>query len=199
MAVKNAPATGLLKFLVTRMVTATVAAPENAAPARFRVLPLATSASRPLAGWPAPGPGTGPGASGASAALRPLRPLRVSAVPGAEERRVHPARAGLACAPATGQPFGTGAHRLLVQHPAVTPQERVRQHGEGQRCPYGVISDHEDEGQQQDQYAGHPLGSAIAPETPRSVTEEAKIECGTDEAAANEQWPKLPVIADAPL
>src|SRR5581483_11425369 len=45
-ALKNAPATGLLKCLVTITVTPTVATPENAAPARFSVLPRATPASR---------------------------------------------------------------------------------------------------------------------------------------------------------
>src|SRR6266487_4577973 len=50
MAVKNAPASGLLKLRVTTTVSATAAAPENAAPARLSVLPLATSASLPRAG-----------------------------------------------------------------------------------------------------------------------------------------------------
>jgi hypothetical protein len=64
MAVKKAPATGLLKLRVTSTVKATLAAPEKAAPARFSVLPLATSASRPPAPRAAGRAGSGCGGSG---------------------------------------------------------------------------------------------------------------------------------------
>src|SRR5215472_17090498 len=62
-AVKNAPATGLLKCLVTRTVVSTPATAEIAAPARLRVLPRPTSARGSRLGlrpppppppWPAP-------------------------------------------------------------------------------------------------------------------------------------------------
>ena len=67
MAVKKAPATGLLNCLVTKTVTPKVVAAETPAPIRLRVPPRATSAScgcppPPLpAGRPA---GTGPAGAG---------------------------------------------------------------------------------------------------------------------------------------
>ena len=59
-AVKNAPATGLLKWRVTTTVRPIVATAETAAPTRFRAPPRATPASP---AWVPPRP---PGASDAA-------------------------------------------------------------------------------------------------------------------------------------
>src|SRR5262249_20741920 len=71
-AVKKAPAIGLLNCLVTRTVTPRVVAAETPAPIRFSVPPRATSAS--WAGPPLPGRAGPPGRCVAAAGLPFLAP-----------------------------------------------------------------------------------------------------------------------------
>src|SRR5262249_31105140 len=59
--------------------------------------------------------------------------------------------------------------------------------------------DHENEGQQEDEDPRQPLGTGISPEPPGPIGEKGQIETRTDEAAADEQQPELPVVAHADL
>src|SRR6266536_2126518 len=155
MAVKNAPASGLLKLRVTTTVSATAAAPENAAPARLSVLPLATSASLPRAGAATAGIGsvsstTRPSvsATGSAGARRPRCGLSspVTCASGPDERSGSAAAIEPA---ATIEPaYERGRCRRLSPGSLIPPEHRVGQHGDAKRRPDGVVGHHEDEGQQ---------------------------------------------------
>ena len=101
-AVKKAPATGLLYSRVITTVSASVVTAATRAPTRFRALPRATSFSRGP-GWPESWPATGSaGASGGVAAIMGLAPRPASAPrsrpAGRWGRRAGPGRPGRAAA-----------------------------------------------------------------------------------------------------
>src|SRR5262245_53255406 len=199
MAVKNAPASGLLKLRVTTTVSATAAAPENAAPARLSVLPLATSASLPGAGAVTAGIGsvsstTRPSASATGSAGARCRRCGVSSPVTSASRPDERSGSGAAIGPA----YERGRCRLSPRL-VIPPEHRVGQHGDAKRRPDGVVGHHEDEGQQQDEDPRHPLRTGISPEPPGPKGEKGQIETRTDEAAADEQQPELPVVAHADL